>query len=256
MQNISLIDAHCHLDFAVFDDDRDHVIQRALTRGIESIIIPGTQRQYWDRVNKLCANNDHLYPCYGLHPYWVKLHKLQHITQLDNYIEDNQAVAIGECGLDFRTDQADRERQLLFFQAQLEIAHTRNLPVVIHSVRATEKVIDIIKQFDGLTGMIHSYSGSLEQARRLIDLGFYISLCGNVTFENASKIRKTAKHIPLTSLLLETDAPDQPAKEYYGQRNEPAYIINTLNTIAELRQISTEEIAAQTTTNAHRLFGI
>ena len=143
-----------------------------------------------------------------------------------------------------------------FFNAQLDIAHAINKPVVIHSVRATEDVINSIKNYPGLRGMIHSYSGSYEQAKQLIGLGFYISFGGAITYDNARKLRATASDIPLGSILLETDAPDQPDADHFNQRNEPAYLVNVLKCLSELRDEPIEEIAEQTTRNAQELFGI
>ena len=256
MPSTSLIDSHCHLDFDIFDDDRTEVLQRAKDNNISDIVIPGTERKYWERINQLCTKHSHLHACYGLHPYWTKNHDKKDVAALDNYINHNNTIALGECGLDFRAEQADKKTQLYFFEAQLDIAENRQLPVVIHSVRATEIVLQSIKKFKNLEGMIHSYSGSTEQALQLIDLNFHISLGGNVTYDNAKKIRTVAKKIPLTSLLIETDSPDQPDKTHSGKRNEPAYLTNTVNTIAELRQVPAEVIAKQTTINAKNLFAL
>ena len=255
-----LIDAHCHFDAEVFDNDRAQVLESAISNGISDIIIPGTERCYWDRIKCLCSQHHRLHACYGLHPYWANRHQLEDIDALKTYIEINRPVAIGECGLDFRKhllpETDSKARQLTFFEAQLGLAEEHHLPVVIHSVRATEAVIQTLQKFKGLRGMIHSYSGSLEQARQLIDLGFYISLGGSVTYENASKLRKVVQDIPLSSMLLETDAPDQPDKQHSGQRNEPSFIRNTLEEIARLRAESIEDIAKQTSANARTLFAI
>jgi TatD DNase family protein len=256
MTTASLIDTHCHLDFASFDNDRDQVLQRALDNSINDIIIPGTEKKYWERINQLCSRYKQLHPCYGLHPYWVNNHDKKDLKSLDTYIENNSAVALGECGLDFRDDQADKKTQLYFFESQLDIANNHQLPVVIHSVRATESIIQSVKKFTNLNGMIHSYSGSAEQAKQLIDLGFYISVGGSVTYENAKTIKLVVRTIPLTSLLLETDAPDQADKKNKGERNEPAYLINTLDTISTIRDASPSSIAEQTTKNAKALFNI
>ncbi|MFV2003653.1 MAG: TatD family hydrolase [Gammaproteobacteria bacterium] len=251
-----LIDAHCHLDFECFDDDREQVMQRANEQNISDIIIPGTEKKYWDRIKKLCVTNRQLHACYGIHPYWASEHKKSSCEELSKYIETNRPVALGECGLDFRPQQADKKTQLYFFEAQLETAQNHKLPVVIHSVKATETVIQTIKKYKNINGMIHSFSGSIEQARQLIDLNFLISISGGVTYDNANKIKTTAKEIPLTSLLLETDAPDQADKNNSKARNEPSYLVNTLNTVAELRGTSAEAIADQTTKNAKFLFNI
>ena len=254
MPAIQLIDSHCHLDFESFDKDRAEVIRRAIDKNIQNIIIPGTRKAYWHRIKQLCQQYPQLHACYGLHPYWVNEHEQHDIEQLNEYIKTNRPVAIGECGLDFRPGQADKEAQLYYFAAQLDAAESSQLPVVIHSVKATETVIQTIKKFKNLKGMIHSYSGSTEQAKQLIELNFYISVGASVTYENAKKIKQVVKDMPLTSLLLETDSPDQPDLKHYKQRNEPAYLVNTLQAIAELRKEPADVIARQTTENAKSLF--
>ncbi len=252
----SLIDAHCHLDFPAFDNDRAAVIARANGLGIRQIVIPGVKRDCWERISELCDSNTRLFPCYGLHPYFANEHSDNDLHQLSAWLDAHDCVAVGECGLDYRKQQADRQRQLVFFEAQLEIAHRHDKPVVIHSVRATADVINAITRYPGLRGMVHSYSGSYEQAMALIGQGFYISLGGAITYDRARKLRATAARIPLTSILLETDAPDQPDAEHHQQRNEPAYLVNTLECLSALRGESKEEIAEQTTANARALFQI
>ena len=252
----NIIDSHCHLDFDVFNCDRNAVIERAYNEGIKHIIIPGVKRKNWDLIRAICDNSQQIHACYGLHPYLAGEHTDDDIIQLRHWLENNDCVAVGECGLDFRNNQADKDLQFKFFNAQLDMAHALEKPVVIHSVRATEDVISSIKNHPGLRGMIHSYSGSYEQAMQLIDLGFYISLGGAITYDNARKLRATASSIPLDSILLETDAPDQPDADHFIQRNEPAYLVNVLQCLSELRDEPIKEIAAQTTKNAQDLFGI
>ncbi len=251
--NYAIIDAHCHLDFDCFDKDRDRVIDRARKNHISDIIIPGTEKKHWHRIEKLCQRL-HLYACYGLHPYWVTTHIKDDLKSLEEIITENNCVAIGECGLDFRSGQADKTLQYFYFETQLVLAQQANLPVVIHSVHATEQVIATLKKFPGICGMIHSYSGSPEQALRLIDMGFYISIGGSITYERAKRLAGVATHIPLTALLLETDSPDQPDSTHQKERNEPAYLVNTLNQITRLRHETLKEIAEQTHINTVNLF--
>ncbi len=251
-----LIDSHCHLDFAEFDHDRTEVMQRAQDNHISEIVIPGTEKKHWPRINRLCHAHKQLHACYGLHPYWLKHHELHDVKLLDKYIDENQPVALGECGLDFRPQQADKKTQLSFFESQLAVAESHHLPVVIHSVKATETVIQTIRKFKNLRGMVHSYSGSWEQAQQLIDLNFFISISASVTYDNAKKIRSVARDIPLSALLLETDAPDQPGQDNIGKRNEPAYLLKTLHSISSIRSESELLIARQTTENAKKLFNL
>jgi TatD DNase family protein len=260
MTTLRLIDAHCHLDFTEFDDDREAVLLRAGDQHITDFIIPGTKREYWPRIDQLCAKHRNCHACYGLHPYWSASHTDADIEALRSFIETHAAVAVGECGLDFRSDHipddAARQRQLAQFEAQLGIAVELELPVVIHAVKSTQQVIDMLKHFPGIRGMMHSYSGSLEQARQLIDMGLYISIGSIVSYQRANKLRKVAGRIPLQAMLLETDAPDQPGSDHQGERNEPAYLGDTVRSIAQLRDESVAMIAAQTTANACTLFGI
>lgn len=256
MLGAPIIDSHCHLDFEIFDADRSEVLLRAKDNNVSDIIIPGTEMRHWERIKQLSQKFQQLHACYGLHPYWINQHNKSDIEGLENYIDNNRPVALGECGLDFRPEQADRKTQLYFFEAQLDIAEKSKLPVVIHSVKATEQVIQIIKKYRNLNGMIHSFSGSIEQAKQLIDLNFYISISGSVTHNNAKSLKKVVKEIGLTSLLVETDAPDQPDRVNKGKRNEPAFLINTVNAISEIKEETEVIVAEQTSINAKKLFNL
>lgn len=249
-----IIDSHCHIDFNDFDADRDDVIQRAQQLGVEKIIVPGVQRTSWDRVRHCCDTYSALYPCYGLHPYFIAEHNSDDIQALASYIEQHRPVAVGECGLDFFLKELDRDQQQFYFEQQLDIALQADLPVVIHARKSTEAVIDAIRQRPGLRGMIHSYSGSYEQAVKLIDLGFYLSFGGPVTFQQASRLRKTVSQLPLDSILVETDAPDQPGQMANRQRNEPAFIVEVVEQIAQLQHTDSHRVADITTENAKALF--
>ena len=251
-----LIDSHCHLDFDVFNDDRDAVITRAKNSGVTDIVIPGVSSKNWPTLKSICSSNQHIHPCYGLHPYLAHQHSDADINLLKQWIIQNNCVAIGECGLDYRKEQADKKTQMKFFKLQIDIAREADLPVVIHSVQATEDIIKELGKKPGLRGMVHSYSGSYEQAMTLIESGFYISLGASVSYERAKKARNVASKIPLSFLLLETDAPDQPDAGHIGQRNEPSYLVNVLDCLSELRDESKKEIAEQTSKNARELFKI
>jgi len=251
-----IIDSHCHIDFEDFDSDRKHVLQRAQNAGIKHIIVPSISADNWPRVRQNCQQYSQLHPCYGLHPYFLDQHKAEHLNELKKWLDNEAAVAIGECGLDFYLKHLDKNKQLEFFDAQLKIAVDYQLPVIIHSRKATEQVIQTIKKYPGLHGMIHSYSGSLEQAKQLIDLGFYISFGGAITYEKATRIRAIAQQIPLDALLIETDAPDQPDLHHHSKRNEPVYILNVLETLSELKDLPVEKIANTTSDNAISLFSL
>jgi len=255
---MQLVDSHSHLDFSEFDDDRTTVIARAENVGVSDIIVSATTADRWSNIKTLCAENPNCHPAYGLHPMFMGEHKSQHLDDLKNWIQDEKFIAIGEIGLDYFIDEAksltSRESQLALFVAQLEFATAFSLPVIIHARKSLDIVLKHLRTFPNLTGSIHSFSGSEQQAKQLIDLGFYLGFGGPVTYTRATRLRKLVEILPLESLLLETDSPDQPDALHYQQRNEPAYLINVARVVAELRGIEIEEVAQITTQNAQILF--
>ena len=251
-----IIDSHCHIDFEIFDNDRQQVLQRATSANVTKIIVPGVMQSTWSRIKSCCEENSGLYPCYGLHPYFIDKHKLQHLNDLKNCIDKDKPVAVGECGLDFFMKDLDVDTQSYYFEQQLDIALEFNLPVVIHARKSTEAVIKAIKGRSGLCGMIHSYSGSYEQAIQLIKMGFYLSFGGPITYASSSRLRKLVKQLPLEAILVETDAPDQPVATAAGKRNEPAFVVDVIQSMAELHNTSFDNIAKITENNAINLFGL
>lgn len=251
-----LIDSHCHFDDRRFDQDRPDAWQRAQNAGVSTQIIPAVTAADWPRVKETCANFTGLYPAYGLHPMFCHEHKDADLQSLEQWIEREQPVAIGECGLDFYIENPNRERQLEIFEAQLDIASKYTLPVIIHARKAVEDVINSLHKYPGLRGVLHSYSGSLQQANRLIDTGFLVSFGGPITYPKANRLRQLVAELPLDCIMLESDAPDQPDIEHYRQRNEPSYLPLILQQMSTIREESAEIIAAQTTANAQQLFGL
>lgn len=251
-----IIDSHCHIDFETFDEDREQVLTRARELGIQKIIVPGISVATWPRVKSVCQLHPELYPAYGLHPYYIDQHSDADLVVLDNWLNHENAIAVGECGLDYYLKHLDQTKQLHLFENQLRLAEKYSLPLVIHSRKATEQVIQCLKKRPELTGMIHSYSGSYEQALQLIDMGFYLSFGGPVTYPKASRLRQLVSQLPMEALLVETDAPDQPDLKHHGLRNEPAYISNVIEQISQLKDIPIEQVMNITTDNAKQLFSI
>jgi TatD DNase family protein len=249
-----LVDSHCHLDASEFDHDRDAVIARARAAGVMRQLVPAVSAAGWPKLRDICAGRDGLFPAYGLHPMYLQEHRDEHLAELDDWIQRERPCAIGECGLDFFIDGLDPRAQQPFFDGQLELARTHALPLIVHARRSVDAVIASIKRIGGLRGVVHSFSGSAEQARQLAQLGFMIGLGGPVTYERANRLRKLAARVPVESLLLETDAPDQPDAGIRGQRNEPARLANVLQVVADLRGETPAAIAAATSANAGRLF--
>ena len=251
-----IIDSHCHIDFSEFDNDRTQVLQRASASGIEKIIVPGVMKNTWQRISTYCEEFSMLFPCYGLHPYFIKEHQKSHIRDLQNWLNSSNSIAVGECGLDFFLKHLDRDLQIFYFEQQLDIAIEFKLPVVIHARKSTEAVINSIKKRHSLRGMIHSFSGSYEQAMQLIDMGFYLSFGGPITYEKSTRLRSLVQKLPLNSILVETDAPDQPVATTSDRRNEPSFIIDVIQSIADLKNVSTDIISETTSKNTLNLFNI
>ncbi|MGD8911090.1 MAG: TatD family hydrolase [Chromatiales bacterium] len=249
-----LIDSHAHFDDACFDLDRQAALQRAHAAGVEAQVIPAVKADWWPRIRRLCREHPELYPTYGLHPMYLADHCEAHLEALAQWVEREQPVAIGECGLDFYIDNPQPEQQRHYFAEQLAIARASRLPVIIHARRSVEEVIKTLRQFPGLTGVLHSYSGSEQQAEQLIEMGFYLSFGGPITFERAKRLHRLVSRLPLSAILLETDAPDQPGSLHRGERNEPAYLTEVLEAVSRLRDQSPQHIAEQTRANTCRLF--
>jgi TatD DNase family protein len=250
-----LVDTHCHLDDAGFDDDRAAVLARARGAGVRWQVVPAIDAAGWPKLREVCAASPGLLPAYGLHPMLLARHRPEHLALLREWIEREHPAAVGECGLDYFVDGLDREAQSVYFEGQLRLAREFDLPVVVHARRAVDAVISALRRVGGLRGVVHSFSGSDEQAAQLWKLGFLLGLGGPVTYERAQRLRRLAATMPLEHLLLETDAPDQPDAAIRGQRNEPARVAAVLDCIASLRSESADAIAAATTANAARLFG-
>lgn len=251
-----LVDTHVHLDVDEFDADRDAVIARARAAGVVAQVVPAIDARGWPRVREVCAAHADVHAAYGLHPMFLDRHEDAHLDALREWIARERPVAVGECGLDHFVDGLDRDRQRALFDAQLRIARDADLPVIVHARRAVDDVIAAIRRVGGLRGVVHSFAGSREQAEALWRLGFAIGLGGPVTYPRARRLREIAATMPLEHLVLETDAPDQPDADHRGQRNEPARLVHVLHAIAALRDEEAAHIAACTTRNAARLFGL
>ena len=251
---IDLYDSHCHLDAPEFDPDRPGVLARALVAGVRRQLVPAVDRAGWEKLRDLCAAHAGLRPAYGLHPMFLDRHRPEHLDDLAHWLEHARPAAVGECGLDFFVEGLDPEMQRRYFMRQLELARDFDLPVVLHARRAVDEVIAALRRIGGLRGVVHSWSGSDEQARQLFGLGFHLGIGGPVTFERAQRLRRTVASMPIQWLLLETDAPDQPGAAHRGQRNEPGLLPEVLAVVAQLRGESPEAVAAATTANARRLF--
>lgn len=252
----AMFDSHSHLDAPEFDGDRTAVIERARIAGVTEQLVPAIDHDSWPKLREVCAAVPGLYPAYGLHPMYLDRHRPEHLPALREWIERERPRAIGECGLDFFVDGLDAELQRHYLRKQLELAREFDLPVVLHARRAVEEITATLRSIGGLRGVVHSYSGSEEQARQLFGMGFMIGIGGPLTYDRAKRLHRLVAAMPLEFLLLETDSPDQPDALNRGQRNEPARLQLVLDAVARLRNSNPDEIAGATRANARRLLGL
>lgn len=258
----NLIDTHCHLDNTRFDTDREAVLLRAAQNSVSDLLIPAIAASNWNTLKSLSIQHKNLHAAYGLHPMFMSQHHKKDLDHLEKWLQSETVMAVGECGLDFfifdkQSDhQQDKQFQQEIFSAQLDLAQQYKLPVIIHSRKSLDLVLKEIRLRPHLHGVVHSFSGSLQQAHQLIDQGFYLGFGGPITYTRAKKRRHLVRSLPLDALLLETDAPDQPDAVHYGLRNEPAFLIDIARTVANLRDTSLQDIASATTKNAQTLFNI
>jgi TatD DNase family protein len=230
------------------------VIARARSAGVIAQIIPAITAASWPKLRAVCEGTDGLHAVYGLHPMFLAEHRDEHVDALRDLLATERAVAVGECGLDFHVPGLDETRQRFFFEAQLRIAREFDLPVIVHARKAVDAVIATMRHIGGLRGVVHSFSGSEQQAGQLWNLGFCLGIGGPVTYDRAQRLRRIVTTMPIEFLLLETDAPDQPDAFHRGERNEPSRLTIIRDCIAELRGMSPDALAAQTSKNAVRLF--
>jgi TatD DNase family protein len=263
-----MIDTHCHLEMDDFDPDREDVIKRSRDAGIEAIITIGSDLEGNIGGFELSKKYDFIYCSVGFHPHDAKDFTEEVFERIKSWvtpprpplakggIRGGKVVAIGEIGLDYHYDYSPREIQQDVFIRQLQYAKEINLPVIIHSRDAKKDTLSIIKESGVTKGVFHCFSGDIEMAEKVMAMGFYISIAGPVTFKNARRLRDIAKAIPDKYLLIETDAPYLTPEPFRGKRNEPSYLVYIAKAIAEIREISFEDLSRITTLNAKRLFRI
>ena len=257
------VDSHAHIDGPEFDADRDDVIQRARDAGVSTILNIGTGDPHsgaLERAVALAEKHADIYTAIGTHPHDARLFDdkaEQLIIKLST--QSSRIIAWGEIGLDFHYDNSPRDVQMEVFRRQLRLAREANVPVIIHTREAEAETIDILRaewNGSGLPGVMHCFSGSLWLAQRAIELGFYISFSGIVTFKKAGELRTIAKQVPLNRLLIETDCPFLAPVPFRGKRNEPAYVVEVARCLAGIHEKTFDEIGQITSENFAALFNI
>jgi len=253
-----LFDTHVHLNAEQFNEDLQEVIDRAQAEGVERMVVVGFDRPTITKAIELCETYEFIYASVGWHPVDAIDMKPEDLEWLRELSTHPKVVALGEMGLDYHWDKSPKDIQKEVFRKQIQLAKEVNLPIIIHNREATSDIVEILKEAGAaeVGGIMHCFSGSVETARKCLEMNFYISLGGPVTFKNAKKPKEVAEAVPLDRLLIETDCPYLAPHPYRGKRNEPAFVKLVAEQIAELKGITYEEVAKATTENAKKLFDI
>ena len=252
-----LIDSHCHLNYDGLAERQDEVLAAARARGVEGFLNISTRQSEWSALIATAERNPDVWASVGVHPHEADAHPDLGAAALIEASQHPKVIAIGECGLDYYYDKSDRKAQRERFEAHIEAARATGLPLVIHTRDAEEDTADILTSAvgeGGVSGVLHCFTGSADLARKGLDLGFYISLSGIVTFKNAADLQETAKWIPEDMLLVETDSPFLAPVPNRGKTCEPAFVADTAAFVAELRGQNAEALGEATTANFFRLF--
>lgn len=251
-----LIDSHAHLEMPEFKRDLRTVIQKAKESGVEYIFTVGTEKQDWKRALEIAHLHPSIYAILGVHPHNAKEIDDQTYPMLKELCQDGKVKAYGEIGLDFFRNLSPRDLQMRRFREQIELAKELRLPIVVHDREAHQETMEILKseKAEECGGVIHCFSGDYGMAKACMDMGFYISVPGSITFKKAESFREIVKKLPLKSLLVETDAPFLTPEPFRGKRNEPSYVRYTAQKVAEIKNVSFEKVAEVTTENALRVY--
>ncbi|MGI8387346.1 TatD family hydrolase [Robertmurraya sp. P23] len=253
-----LFDTHVHLNAEQFSEDLNEVIDRARMEGVQYMVVVGFDRPTILKAMELIEEYDFIYASIGWHPVDAIDMRDEDLVWIEELAKHPKVVAIGEMGLDYYWDKSPKDVQQEVFRKQIQLAKKLRLPIVIHNREATADIVTILKEENAaeVGGIMHCFSGSVEVAKECVEMNFYISLGGPVTFKNAKKPKEVAQEIPLNKLLIETDCPYLAPHPYRGKRNEPSYVKLVAEQIAELKGLSYEEVSQVTTENAKILFGI
>ena len=251
-----LIDTHCHLDAGEFDPDRDQVWARAQAAGVTVQVLPAVTAANFEDVAAACQRYAGCLPAWGMHPMYIHVHHERHLEMLRQQIERWRPVAVGEIGLDLFVPGLDYATQAHYFIEQVKIAKEYDLPVLLHCRRANDQILKQLRKYKPRGGIAHAFSGSRQQAEAFIQLGFKLGFGGAFTWSRATRLRALAVELPLEAIVLETDSPDIPPAWIGQARNEPGELPRIASALAQLRRISVEEVARQTTRNAKAVLGL
>ena len=251
-----MIDSHCHLDYEPLFTDIKNVIKRSQDIGIEKILTICTTIQSYEKIIRIINENEIVFGTFGIHPHEVENNFISTNVIITNIKQNKKIIGIGETGLDFYYNNADKEKQILSFKNHLEAAAELNIPVIVHSRNAETETFNILNEFKSknLKILMHCFTGSREFAEKLLDFNTYFSASGIITFKNSIELQNTFKFIPLDRLLIETDSPYLAPVPERGKKNEPSFLKFTANKLADLRDMKNQELISKTTKNFNKLF--
>jgi TatD DNase family protein len=255
---VRLVDSHCHLNYEGLVERQEEILANARGRGVSAFLNISTRQSEWNDVVSVAERNPDIWATVGVHPHEADAHPDLGSAALVSAASHPRVIAIGECGLDYYYDKSDRAAQRERFQAHIDAAREAGLPLVVHTREGeadTAEMLERAVKEGGVTGVLHCFTGSADLARKGLDLGFYISLSGIVTFKNAQELQDTAKWLPSGQMLVETDSPFLAPVPHRGKPCEPAFVADTAAFIAELRGEEPDALAETTTANFYRLFG-
>jgi TatD DNase family protein len=250
-----LFDTHAHLDDRRYDNDRVQIIENLNKAGVGLVMHATADLEEIPDAIRTAEKYPFIYASAGVHPHYADKMNEERFAALEAYLSHPKVKAVGEIGLDYHYKDTQRDAQQIWFERQMQLAADHRLPVIVHDREAHADCMKIVRKFNN-KGVFHSYSGSAEMAKELLNLGWYISFSGVVTFKNARGLLDVVRSVPLDRILIETDCPYLSPEPHRGKRNEPAYVRFVAQKIAELKGLTFEEVAAATTENAKTLFGI
>jgi TatD DNase family protein len=257
---VQIIDSHAHLEFEQFDEDRAAMLERARAAGVEALLAIGSGTSPAERIDSaipFAEQHDWIYATVGIHPHDASAATEEHFVRLDELGRHPRVIAWGEMGLDYHYDHSPRDVQQRIFRRQLAQARSARRPIVIHCRDAWDDCLAILEEDwrpAGLGGIFHCFTGTPEEARRGLDMGFLVSFAGNVTYPKMQHLRDVARELSLESMLTETDSPFLPPQGRRGKRNEPAFVVEVAQALGNVRNLAPEQIAATTAANFRRFF--
>jgi TatD DNase family protein len=257
---MQIIDSHAHLEMTQFDEDRAAMLERARAAGVTTLLAIGSGSAPTERLDAaipFAEQHDWIYATVGIHPHDARVATEEHFARLDELARHPRVIAWGEMGLDYHYDHSPRDVQQQVMRRQLGQARAAKLPIVIHCRDAWEDCLSILEQDwgpTGLGGIFHCFTATMAEARRGLDMGFLVSFAGNVTYPKMQHLRDVAREISLENLLTETDSPFLPPQARRGKRNEPAFVVEVAQALANVRDLAPEEVAAATAANFRRFF--